>query len=107
MTALTDLLTARAEALFASPLPTGSHPTPAQVSPAVAAAVRAHRGIHGCAIALAGAYGEHPETAAPRMRWALAVVHTLYTHPPAPWRPPHRLAPPHRPLAGLSQGAAP
>jgi hypothetical protein len=65
--------TARADALFASPLQRSDEPTPAQVHQAIAAAVAAF-GIRGCAARVAQAYGEHPETAAPRMRWARAAV---------------------------------
>lgn len=36
---------------------------------------------------MAAAYGDHPETAVPRMRWALSTVERLY--PPA-WRHPVR-----------------
>ena len=69
--------TARADALFASPLQRSDEPTPAQVHQAVAAALAAF-GIRGCAARVAQAYGEHPETAVPRMRWARATV----THAP-------------------------
>jgi hypothetical protein len=65
--------TARADALFASPLQRSDEPTPAQVHQAIAAAVAAF-GVRGCAARVAQAYGEHPETAAPRMRWARAAV---------------------------------
>ncbi len=68
------LTTARAEALFASDLSTGSQPTPGEVTAAIRHAVRVHGGIRNCAIVLAGEYGDHPETAAPRMRWALGVI---------------------------------
>jgi hypothetical protein len=64
----------RAEAVFASGLPTGSAPSNVEVSSAIGQALRVHGGSKGCAIVLAGAYGECPETAAPRMRWALALV---------------------------------
>jgi hypothetical protein len=78
-TASTDPLTAtRAEALFTSDLPTGTCPTRGEVNAAVRRAVHAHGGTRGCATALAGEYGEHPETAIPRMRWALAVIHAHY-----------------------------
>ncbi|HWM95952.1 MAG TPA: hypothetical protein VNO54_02750, partial [Streptosporangiaceae bacterium] len=40
---------------------------------AIAAALAAF-GIRGCAARVAQAYGEHPETAVPRMRWARATV---------------------------------
>ena len=65
--------TARADALFASPLQRSDEPTPAQVHQAIAAALAAF-GIQGCAARVAQAYGEHPETAVPRMRWARATV---------------------------------
>jgi hypothetical protein len=82
MTTPTDMLiAARAEALFTSDLPTGSRPTRAAATAAIRGAVRAHGGVRGCATALAGAYGEHPETAAPRMRWALAAIQTAYSRP--------------------------
>jgi hypothetical protein len=65
--------TARADALFASTLQRSDEPTVAQVHGAIAAAL-AEFGIRGCAAQVAQAYGEHPETAAPRMRWARAAV---------------------------------
>ena len=65
--------TARADALFASPLQCSDQPGPAQVHQAIAAAVAAF-GIRGCAARVAQAYGEHPETAVLRMRWARAAV---------------------------------
>jgi hypothetical protein len=43
------------------------------VHQAIAAAVAAF-GIRGCAARVAQAYGEHPETAVLRMRWARATV---------------------------------
>ena len=45
----------------------------AQVQQAIAAALAAF-GIRGCAARVAQAYGEHPETAVLRMRWARAAV---------------------------------
>jgi hypothetical protein len=65
--------TARADALFASPLQRSDEPTPEKVHQAIAAALAAF-GIRGCAARVAQAYGEHPETAVPRMRWARAAV---------------------------------
>ncbi len=82
MTDPTDLLTAaRAEALFCSDLPTGSLPTRPQIAAAVAQTIRLHGTTHACAVTLAGAYGECPETAVARMRWALDQVRTLYPRP--------------------------
>jgi len=65
--------TARADALFASALQLSDGPTAAQVRQAIAAAIRMF-GARGCAAQVAQAYGEHPETAVVRMRWACAVV---------------------------------
>ena len=65
--------TARADALFASSLQRSDEPSPVQVHQAIAAAVAAF-GIRGCAARVAQAYGEYPETAMLRMRWARAAV---------------------------------
>ena len=65
--------TARADALFASTLQRSDQPSAAQVHQAIASAVAAF-GIRGCAARVAQAYGEHPETAVLRMRWARAEV---------------------------------
>ena len=82
-----QLLAARAAALFASDLPAGSRPSGRDVDAAIARAVHACGGTRGCVATLATAYGDCPETAAPRMRWARAVVVTVY----AARRPePHR-----------------
>ena len=68
-----SISTARADALFVSTLQRSEEPSAVQVQQAIAAAVRAF-GARGCAARVAQAYGEHPETAVPRMRWARAVV---------------------------------
>lgn len=68
-----SITTARADALFASALQQSDEPTAAQVDQAVTAAIRTH-GTRGCAARVAQEYGEHPETAATRMRWARATV---------------------------------
>lgn len=64
---------ARADALFASALQRSEEPSAAEVRQAIATAIRAF-GARGCAALVAQEYGEHPETAALRMRWARAVV---------------------------------
>ena len=64
---------ARADALFASALQRSDQLSAAQVHQAIASAIAAF-GIRGCAARVAQAYGEHPETAVPRMRWARMVV---------------------------------
>ena len=72
------LMSARADALFVSHLSAQHSPTRIEVETAIRQAVRAHGGIRGCAGEVAAAYGGHPETAAPRMRWARAVVDDLF-----------------------------
>ena len=65
--------TVRADALFASALQRSDQPSPGQVRRAIAAAVAAYGGS-GCAGRVAQAFGEHPETAVTRMRWARTMV---------------------------------
>jgi hypothetical protein len=73
-----QILAARAAALFASDLPAGSRPSDAVVDAAIVHAVLACGGTRGCVATMATAYGDYPETAAPRMRWARGVVETVY-----------------------------
>jgi hypothetical protein len=77
-TKTTVLTVARAEALFTSQLATGSRPTYDVVETAIRVAVRTHGGVRGCAADVAAEYGDYPEVAAPRMRWARSVVEQLY-----------------------------
>lgn len=77
MTTTISLTAARAEALFTSPLTTRSRPTRSVVEKAIRTAVREY-GVRGCAAHLATEYGDHPELAIPRMRWARDVVEQLY-----------------------------
>jgi hypothetical protein len=58
-----------ANAVFASALQRCDQPTADQVWQAVAAAVRTF-GPRGCAERVAQEFGDHPETAVARMRWA-------------------------------------
>lgn len=60
----------RAEALFLSDLQPSQHPTPDEVASAIEACLR-RWGTAGCAAAVAVEYGDHPDTALRRMRWAL------------------------------------
>jgi len=95
--------TARADALFASALQISDEPSPVQVKRAIDAATSA-LGDLGCAARVAQEFGEHPETAVTRMRWARDEVACVFggasgqsrTCGPGPWavRRPH-------PLAGL------
>ncbi len=78
----TDPLTvARAEAIFTSDLSASGQPTLTHANGAIDRAWGIHGGTHGCAMSVAAEFGDHPETAAPRMRWALAVVRRLYPSP--------------------------
>jgi hypothetical protein len=64
---------ARVDALFASALQRSDEPSAAQVRQAVVV-VTGTLGPTGCAARVAQEYGEHPETAAVRMRWARTAV---------------------------------
>jgi hypothetical protein len=64
----------RAEALFVSALQPSASPRPDQVRHAVATTLR-RLGAHACAVRMAGEFGDHPDTAAARMSWALATIH--------------------------------
>ena len=102
----------RVSALFASTLQRGDHPAPAQVRQAVAAAIRALGGP-GCVAAVAQEFGEHPETAVARMRWARAAVAVAYGDAPdlaepspgcpAPLVPAPRVPAPRAPAAALAR----
>ena len=74
----------RADALFASDLQRRDEPSVGQVRHAVAAAIWAF-GCPGCAGRVAQEFGDHPETAVIRMRWARSVVHEVFAGP-APGR---------------------
>jgi hypothetical protein len=73
----TGLEETRVEALFASTLQRSEQVTPESVREAVTNTVR-RLGIRGCAAQVAQEFGEHPETAVGRMRWALGVVRQAY-----------------------------
>jgi hypothetical protein len=66
----------RADALFASALQRSDEPSAAQIDQAIAAAIRTF-GVSGCAERVAQAYGEYPETAILRMRWARSSARTF------------------------------
>ena len=69
-----------ADALFASMLQRSDDPSAGQVRKAVAAAMRAYGG-RGCAERVAQEFGDHPETAIVRMRWACGVVGEVFAAP--------------------------
>ena len=70
----------QADALFASALQSSDDLTAAQVRRAIAVALNAYGGA-GCAGWVAQEFGDHPETAAARMRWARAKVAVLDGQP--------------------------
>src|SRR5258705_13475065 len=63
---------ARADALFVSALQLSEELSTGQVRQAVASAVRAF-GSRGCVERVAQEFGDHPDTAFARMRWARMV----------------------------------
>jgi hypothetical protein len=67
-----------ADAVFVSGLRRCDEPGAAQVRQAIAAAIRAF-GRSGCAGRVAQEFGDHPETAVIRMRWAHAVAGAAFT----------------------------
>ena len=71
---------ARAAALFASDLSRWASPAEAEAAAAIKHALRVFGGTQGCAGEVAAAFGEHPETAVSRMRWALQAVQLTYAH---------------------------
>jgi len=65
----TDITALDADALFASALQRSDMPSTDQIRQVIDAAIRAF-GSSGCAARVAQEFGDHPETAAARMRWA-------------------------------------
>ena len=78
-----DIDAARSEALFVSTLQLSEHPTGFQIREAIRRAVREF-GSRGCAALVAQEYGDHPEYAVARMRWARRMVEQTFV----PTRPP-------------------
>ena len=70
----------RADAVFVSGLQRGDELSAGQVRQAVDAAIRAF-GWSGCAGRVAQEFGDHPETAVTRMRWARAVAREAFGDP--------------------------
>jgi hypothetical protein len=66
-----------AEALFTSTLQCSECPGPERVRHAVAATLR-RLSMSGCAAEMAAEFGDHPDTAAERMTWALATIRAVY-----------------------------
>ena len=72
----------QADALFASALQRSAEPSVSQIRQAITATLDGY-GAAGCAGRVAQEFGDHPETAAARMRWARAAVAAL-DHQPRP-----------------------
>ncbi len=71
-----------AEALFVSALQRSDDPSAGQIRQAIAAAIGAFD-YSGCAGRVAQEFGDHPEIAAARMRWARTVADEVIGHPAA------------------------
>ncbi len=76
---MTALLTddIRTEALFVSDLQRSQQPTAELIRAAVTASVD-RLGPNGCAALVAQEFGEHPDCALGRMRWARRAVRTAF-----------------------------
>ena len=70
----------QADALFASALQRSDEVNVSQIYQAIAVSLDAYGGA-GCAGRVAQEFGDHPETATARMRWARATVAVLYDQP--------------------------
>jgi hypothetical protein len=83
-----NIHTVRCEALFASTVQSSEQPSGRILEDAIRRTVR-QLGSRGCAAQVAQEFGDHPETAVVRMRWARAQVARLVTEAglPDPVRP--------------------
>lgn len=71
-----------ADAIFASGLQRCDEPSASRIRQGATAAIRAF-GYPGCAGRVAQEFGDHPETAVIRMRWARTVVRRANADPAA------------------------
>ncbi len=78
----------RTDALFVSTLQPSDEPSAAQVRAAVAAAI-GEFGRRGCAELVAHEFGDHPEIAVTRMRWARRLAGEAFARPG--WATAHAL----------------
>jgi hypothetical protein len=67
-------LTSQAEAIFLSDLQPLDRPAISEITRAIAGSLLTYHGVSGCLAAFATEYGEHPESSANRMRWALSLL---------------------------------
>jgi hypothetical protein len=75
-----NIYTVRCEALFASAVQSSERPSSHRLQEAISQTVR-RLGSRGCAAAVAQEFGDHPEVAVPRMRWAREQVARLAAPP--------------------------
>jgi len=73
----TTMEAVRAEALFVSTVQESEAPGGDRVRDAVTATL-GRIGELGCAVQVAGEFGEHPECAAARMGWAISTVRSAF-----------------------------
>jgi hypothetical protein len=66
----------QADALFASALPRSDELNASQIRQAITGALDRY-GVMGCVGQVAQEFGDHPDTASVRMRWARAAVAVL------------------------------
>jgi hypothetical protein len=97
-----SISTARADALFVSALQRSDEPGVAAVREAVRTSVRKF-GFRGCAGRVAQEFGDHPDLAVGRMRWARELVAAAFPGP-APRESPH--APGPHPVRRAARRAA-
>jgi hypothetical protein len=93
---------ARADALFVSALQRSEELSAGHVRQAVAAAVRTF-GSRGCAERVAQEFGDHPDTAVARMRWARMAEAEAFGS--SGTRLDQAMPPVRRSLAGASRAA--
>jgi len=86
----------QADALFASALQRSDELSVGQIRQAISAALDGY-GAAGCAGRVAQEFGDHPETAAARMRWARTAVAVLDGQPAPKMR---RIAAAHSSASG-------
>jgi hypothetical protein len=72
-----DIYTERSAALFVSTLQASDDPGARQLRQVIAQVVR-ELGSRECAARVAQEFGDHPETAVERMRWARSVVGEVF-----------------------------
>jgi hypothetical protein len=94
----------RCEALFASELQRSDVPSPEEVAEVIRRTV-GRIGIAGCLGRMAQEFGDHPEAAAERMRWARQLAAESFITRGG-WQHTRGGAPAFRPAGGLARHAA-